>query len=174
MKTSSKIGLACATALLLLGGLTLFFLSQQQKGTPEELIEKSLQDAESGAKRRSASGVIASISEDFEAGPWNKKRLYVYLLQQMRNGRGVNYDVHINKPRILPSPKGIPDERVVISKMSAFYTETGDDIWGSGPLTMIMRKESRTHWLIFSEPYWRIVGVANIPPLPSDMDLAGY
>lgn len=159
---------------MLLGGLTLFFLSQPPKATAEELIVKSLQDAESGAKRRSASAVIETISEQFQAGPWNKKRLYVYLIQQMKNGRGVHYDVRINAPRILPSPKGNPDERIVISKMSAFYTDSGDDIWGSGPLTMIMRKESRTRLLLFQEPRWRIVGVANLPPMPSDMDLASF
>lgn len=174
MKTSSKITLALAAALMLLGGLTLFFLSQPPKVTAEELIVRSLEDAEAGAKRRSASAVIESISENFQAGPWNKKRLYIYLVQQMKNGRGINYDVRINKPRILPSPKGNPDERIVISKMSAFYTDSGDDIWGSGPLTLIMRKETRTRWLLFSEPRWRIVGVANIPPLPTDMDLAAF
>jgi hypothetical protein len=174
MKTSSKIGLACAAALLLLGCLTLFFLAQPSKATAEELIRKSLQEAEAGAKRRSANAVMSAISEDFEAGPWNKKRLYVYLIQQMRNGRGVHYDVRINQPRILPSPRGNPNERVVISKMSAFYSDSGDDIWGSGPLTMVMRKESRPRLLVFSEPHWRIVGVASLPPLPSDMDLAGY
>lgn len=173
MKTSSKIGLACAAALMLLGGLTLFFISRPPKIAPEILIAQSLQDAENAAKRRSANGVIETISEDFQAGPWNKKRLYVYLMQQFKNGRGVNYDVRVNAPRVLPSPKGNPDERVVISRMSAFYTDSGDDIWGSGPLTMIMRKESRARLIFFEEPRWRIVGVANIPPLPSDMDLAG-
>jgi hypothetical protein len=167
MKTTSKIALIAATLLLALGGV--FALGTRQPDTPpEELIRQSLQDAENAARNRNASGVIEVISDDFQAGMWNRDRLRLVVIRSIRSSRGVDYDVRVNAPRILPSPKGDPDQRVVISKMAAFYSGSGDDIWGSGPLTMVMRKESRRKWLLFSEPRWRVVSIANVPPMPLD------
>ena len=168
MKRSSWIGLIVA-ALLLGAGVFLFVSRQGAARTPNELIRASLNDAEVAAKSRSVNDVMAIISEDFQAGMWNKARLRLTLMRSMRDGRGVDYDVRVNAPRILPSPRGNPDERIVITRLSAFYSDGGEDIWGSGPLTLVMRKESRRRYLFFPEPYWRIVSVANITPTPLDL-----
>jgi hypothetical protein len=167
MKTSSKIALVAATLLLCLSAF-LVIATRQPNTPPEVLINQSLQDAENAAKRRNASGVIEVISNDFQAGMWNKERLRLIVIRSIQSSRGVDYDVRVNAPRILPSPKGDPDQRIVISKMTAFYTGTGDDIWGSGPMTMVMQKESRRKWLFFREPRWRIVSFANVPPMPME------
>jgi hypothetical protein len=165
MKTSSKIALVAATLLI---GLGIFITlgTRRTEATPEQLIQQSLQDAENAARNRNASGVIEVISNDFQAGMWNKDRLRLMVIRSIQSGRGVDYNVRVNAPRILPSPKGDADQRIVISKMTAFYSGSGEDIWGSGPLTMVMRKESRPKWLVFSEPRWRIVSLANVPPMP--------
>jgi hypothetical protein len=86
------------------------------------------------------------------------------LTRSRNNARGVNYDVHINAPRILPAQKN--DERVVMSRCSVFNSVGGDSYWDTGGITMVMRKETRTKWLFFQEPQWRIVAVPNLPMLP--------
>jgi len=171
MKRSSKIALLVALLFVGAGVLWIMAASGSPK-TPEELITKSLSDAETGAKRRHPAEVMEVISNTFQAGMWNKDRLRLVLVRSMQQGRGVDYDVRVNLPRILPSPAGKPNERIVISRLSAFYTGTGEYIWGSGPLTLVMRKESRRKWLFFSEPRWRIVSVANVPPVPGEVDLS--
>ncbi|GAB4464687.1 MAG: hypothetical protein OHK0029_34870 [Armatimonadaceae bacterium] len=173
MKTSSKVVLSIAILLLLTGGVFLFWVMRPAEPPAEQLIREALTKAEEAAKRRQPAQVIEVISEDFQAGMWNKKRLYVYLLRAMRQGRGMDYDVRINSPRILPAAKDKPNQRVVISRMSAFYSGSGEDIWGSGPLTLVMRRETCRKWLILEEPCWRIVSVANVPPLPAE-DLGGF
>lgn len=170
MKTGSKFVLIAAALMLMIGGGFLVFTGQSRPVPPEQLIRASLQDAELAAKNRNANGVIEVISDDFKAGVWDKKRLYAYLLRAFRQSRGTNYNVRVNEPRILPSSRGNADERLVISKMSAFYAESGEDIWGSGPLTMVMRKEARRKWLVFEEPRWRIIGIAGMPLLPEGAD----
>jgi hypothetical protein len=169
VKRSSKIALFVA---LLLVGVGVFWIlgTAGPRKTPDELIRESLADAETAAKRRSPAGVMEVVSDSFQSGVWNKDRLRLMLARSIQQGRGIDYDVRINAPRILPSPNGNPDERIVISRLSAFYTGTGEDIWGSGPLTLVMRKETRRKWIFFSEPRWRIVSVANVPPLPGDAD----
>lgn len=165
MKRSSKVALGIAVLSILLG--VFFWIGASAPNpTPEEAIAQTLSDAENAARRGQVSGVMDAVSDDFQAGPWNKARLRLILSRSLSQGRGTDYDVRINAPRILPSPKNREDERVVISRMAAFYSGTGEDIWGSGPLTLVMRKESRPRLLLFSEPRWRIVSVANIPPLP--------
>lgn len=159
------MGLIVAAALLLMGGV-IYVAQSGPTRTAEALIRESLRDAEMAAKARRTSGVMEIISEDFQAGMWNKARLGVTLARSMRDGRGVDYDVHVNEPQILPSPKGNPNERLVITRFTAFYSGTGEDIWGSDLLTLALRKESRRRRLIFSEPRWRIVSVVNAPPMP--------
>lgn len=162
MKPSSKMGLIVAVLLIMVGSFLL--LSREPNLPPETLIQQSLRDAEKGAKNHSARRVMDVISEDFHAGMWNRKQLYLQVVQSMRNGRGTDYDAHVTEPRILPSPKGNPNERLVFTRLSVFENGSGQDIWGSGMLTLVMRKEYRPRLLVFREPYWRIVSVANIPP----------
>lgn len=165
MKKSSWAALIVAL-LCIAGGIGFRVLTSVPDPTPEQAIAQTLQDAEEAARRGQVSGVMEAVSDDFQAGPWNKARLRLILSRSLAQGRGTDYDVRINAPRILSSPKNRPDERVVISKMSAFYSGSGDDIWGSGPLTLVMRKESRPRLWVLREPRWRIVSVANVPPIP--------
>jgi hypothetical protein len=87
-------------------------------------------------------------------------------MRAMQSGRGVNYDVHVNEPRVLPSPKGDPNERLVVTRFAVFYGGSGDDIWNADLVTLVMRKEYRRKWLFLEEPRWRVVSVANLPPFP--------
>jgi len=165
MKPSSWVGLALA-AVLLIVGIVAYFLPSASPETSETLIRQSLRDAESAAKARRVADVMEVISDDFQAGLWNKARLRLTLVRSLRNGRGVEYDVHVNEPRILPSPKGNLGERLVITRFSAFYSGSGEDIWGSDLLTLVMRQETRRRYLFFTRPRWRIVSVVNAPPVP--------
>ena len=166
MKTSSKIALFAAVILLLLGGMLWFFGNNADPPTPEQRIVQTLHDAEVAAKRGSVNGVMDTISSNFQAGIWDYRRLKLYLIRTLSQGRGANYDVHLNQPLIQPL-KGRKDERLVTTRFAAFDSGTGADIYKTNePLILVMREESRTHWLIFREPYWRVVGVANLPVLP--------
>ncbi|MES2463237.1 MAG: hypothetical protein V4671_21865 [Armatimonadota bacterium] len=162
MKTTSKIILGLAALLLFVGGFLLWRIQSAPKLTPEQQIIASLRDAEDAARRHSVGGVMNLVSDDFRAGQINKQRLRLLLNRSFQNGRGVNYDVRVNTPRILPSPKGNPEERLVFTKASVFFAETGDDIWGSNPITLVMRKEEQTRWLFLREPRWRIVAVGEL------------
>ena len=162
MKTTSKIVLGIATLLLFVGGLLLWRLQSTPKLTPEQQIVASLADAEDAAKRHSVGGVMDLVSNDLSAGQVNKARLRLLLSRSFQNGRGVNYDVHVNAPRILPSPKGDPKERLVFTKASVFFAETGEDIWGSNPITLVMREEQQPFGLLLRVPRWRVVAVGEL------------
>jgi hypothetical protein len=162
MRLSSKFGLIGATLLILIG--TLLYLGRVPDVPAEELIRQSLRDAETGARNHSTHQIMEVISDDFRAGMWDKRRLYLQVLHSLRDARGTDYDTHLAAPRILPSPKGDSNQRLVLTRLSIFESGSSDDIWGSGDLTLVMRKESRPRLLFFREPYWRIVSVANLPP----------
>jgi len=162
----SKIVLCVAVLSLLIGGGIL--LSQIISGPPppaEVAIAGALHDAQDAARNRDLGGVMELVSDDFKSGDWNKPKLRLYLARELRNSRGTNYDVHVNAPKILPSPTGAPDERMVVTQASVFWADTGDNIWGSNPITLVMREETRRKWLIFTEPRWRVISVAemNLP-----------
>jgi len=167
MKTSSRWGIAVAT-LLIVAGLFLAYIRGLQPPPPETLIRQSLKDVEESAKRHNPRGVMEVVSDSFQAGPLNKRMLNLQLIRAMQNGRGTDYDVHVNEPKILPATD--PDKRIVITQASVFFSGSGDDIWSANPMTLVMRKESRRKWLFFHEPRWRIIGVANMPPLPGSGD----
>jgi hypothetical protein len=162
MKTTSKIVLSIAALLLFVVGFLLWRVQSIPKLTPEQRIVQSLREAEDAARRHSVGGVMDLVSDDFRAGQINKQRLRLLLSRSFQNGRGVNYDVHVNAPRILPSPKKDPKERLVFTKASVFFAETGEDIWGSNPITLVMREEEQTRWLFLREPRWRIVAVGEL------------
>lgn len=173
MKRSSKIGLILAGIFLLTAGLLLFSGARGPKPTPEMRIAEALSDAEEGARRRRVSDVMEVVSKDFRAGSLNRDRLRLLLMRSLNQGRGVRYDVQVTKPRIFPSPKGRANERLVVSRFSVFFTDSGDSIWGTDSVTLVMREETRRKWLFFQEPHWRIVSIANLPPIPGGDDSGG-
>lgn len=165
MKTSSKIVLAAA--LVLLGAAGLLVGQRQAPPTREELIRQSLRNAEEAAQRRDVRGVMEVISNDYkDARGLNKARLRLLLTRSINQGRGVDYNVKINQPRIFPDKAEPEKKALVVTKFAVFYAENNGNIWGTDAVTLAMRKESRRKWLLFSTPVWRIVSVANLPPLP--------
>lgn len=167
MQNRSKIGLLVA-ALVFLLGVGGILIGRQKAVPPETLIRQSLNEVEAAAKRGDTNGVMKIVSEDFRAGMFTKKALSLRLLQAFRNGRGVDYDVHVNQPQILASPKGKTNERLVISQFAVLYAATGDDIYNTTPVTLVMREEFKRKWLFFKEPVWRVVSVVGVMPLPDE------
>jgi hypothetical protein len=68
--------------------------------------------------------------------------------------------VRVLKPNVLPV-QNKPKERIVITRLTAFYTDTGDNIFGSGNMTLVMREETERRYFLFSQPRWRIVSVVG-------------
>ena len=165
MKTSSKITLVVAALLLFAGGFV-WIINRGATPTPDALIRQSLQEAEDAARNGSVGGVMASVSDDFKSGAWDKTRLRLLLAQTLRNGRGTDYNVRVNAPRIMPSPKGNQNERLVTTQFAAFYSDNNENIFGSGPVVLVMREENQRKWLFFREPKWRIVSVVNMALVP--------
>ncbi len=164
MAKSTRIGLILAVLLLVIGGV--LYLGRPEVKTPDQLITESLADAGTAAQRGDVGGVMDAFSDHFHAGDWNKPRLRLLLSRTLSAGRGTPYDVHINVPKILPSPTGKSDEREVITRFSAFYPG-GEDIYKSNDaVELIMRAETRRRYLLFREPHWRIVSIINLPSLP--------
>ncbi|MBC8103127.1 MAG: hypothetical protein H7Z41_11125 [Cytophagales bacterium] len=169
MKTTSKVILGVAALLLFVGGWLLWRSRGISPPSPEQRITESLREAEDAARRHSVGGVMDLVSEDFQAGELNKPRLRLLLSRSFQSGRGTNYDVRVNTPRILPSPKGLANERLVFTKASVFFADSGEDIWGSNPITLVMREEQQTRWLILREPRWRVISVGELN-LPGGAD----
>ena len=162
MKTTSKIVLGFAALLLFIGGFLLWRLQNAPQPTPEQRITESLKEAEDAARQHSVSGVMNLVSDDFHSAQMNKAQLRLLLNRSFASGQGMSYDVHVNAPRILPSPKQDPKERLVFTKASVFFADTGADIWGSNPITLVMREEHQTRWLFLREPRWRVVSVGEL------------
>jgi hypothetical protein len=162
MKTSSKLVLGIAALLLLIAVVMMAAHNTGPPLTPEQEIVVSLHDAQQAAEHRNLDGVMELISDDFHGGSWTKPRLQLYLSREMNNSRGMSYDVHVNAPRILPAPNGDPNERMVVTQASVFWADTGEDIWGTNPVTLVMRRETRRHWIFFTQPEWRVVGVGEL------------
>lgn len=174
MKTSSKVALVVAIFMLIGGGL-LWVANNSRPATPDQLIIQTLKDAETAARRGSVNGVLDTVSDDFSAGGWNKAKLRILLMKTLGQSRGTNYSVAIHPPKIMLSPKGRLDERLVMTRFAAFNTDTGDDIYKTNdPPVLLMRQETRRKWLIFNEPYWRVAGVVNLPALPGSMENSDY
>ena len=167
MKRSSWIILPLAL-LCLIAGVVLVGAVNQPEPATEVLIAQSLEEAERAAARGNISGVMESISDNFQSGGMNKARLRLLLTRTQSNTRGVDYDVHVNAPKILPPRADRPEERVVMSRFSVFSPSDGSSYWGTDAVTLVLHKEYKTKWLFISEPCWRIVSVANLPSLPGD------
>lgn len=174
VKTSSKVALIAAFFLLIGGGL-LWLANNYRIATPDQLITQTLKDAEDAARRGSVNGVMDTISDDFSAGGLDKAKVKLLLLKTMGQSRSSDYSVAIHPPKIMLSPKGRPDERLVTTQFAAFNPDTGEDIYRtSEPPVLLMRQETRRKWLFFSEPYWRVAGVVNMPALPGSMSNGDY
>ncbi len=175
MNLSGRTKIGIIACVLLVAGLFLVFGAHGPAATPDQEIRQSLKNAEDAARSHSPNGVMEAVSDDFKAGPLNKKRLNLLLMRAMNQGRGVNYDAKVTEPQILPSPLGRENERLVITRFAVFYTDSGANIWGGNdPVTLVMRRETQRKFLVFKEPRWRIVSVANLPTLPgSDSDDSG-
>jgi hypothetical protein len=166
MARSSRFGLLAVAVLLLLGA-RLYLGSRPAVTNPDDLIRASLDDAAAAARHGDVGGIMDSVSDDFHAAGWNKARLRLLLNRTITQGRGTDYDVHVNLPTIRPSPVGRSNERLVITRFAAFYTGSGEDIYKSNDAVMlVMRAETRRRYLVFSEPRWRIVSILNPPALP--------
>jgi hypothetical protein len=152
-------------ALLVLIGVV-WSLKPNTPKTADEQIRLALADAQDAARRGNVGELMDLVSGDFKSGLLNKDRLRLVLNRSKASSRGVDYDVRMNAPQILPARADKPDERVVMGRFAVFDAMGGDTYWKADSLTLVMRRETRRHNLIFSEPRWRVVSVANLPPLP--------
>jgi hypothetical protein len=165
MKTTNKVVAGVSTVILL--GAGLWTLVPKAPPSDEIQIATAIEDAEAAGARGSVSGVMELISADFKAGNLNRPRLQLLLARSKNSARGVNYDVKATTPKILPPNPEKPGVRIVFSTLSVFDSFGGETYWGGGnPVTLVMQKESRRKNLFFSEPVWRVVGIANLPSLP--------
>ena len=167
VSTVSKIVVALCVLLLLAAGI--WSLAPRPAPTPELQIANALQEAADAAQAGKVSSMMDLISEDFKSGMMNKARMHLLLARAKNSGRGVRYDVKVAPPKILPSADGNPNQRVVFTSASVLG-DGSEMLWGGNQLTLVMRKESRRHNLLFTEPHWRVISIANMPPLPGEAD----
>lgn len=165
MTKMSKIVVGLCLLLLLVAGL--WALAPRPAATPELQIAESLQEAADAAQAGKVSGMMDLISEDFKSGALNKARLRLLLTRARNSGRGVRYDVKVTPPTILDSADKDPNQRVVFTSASVLG-DANETLWGGSQLTLVMRKETRRHNVFFTEPHWRVVSIANLPPLPGE------
>jgi hypothetical protein len=164
LKRSSWVVLAVAALLLGLAGF-LLLRGAGEPPRPEALIREALRDAEEAARARSVGGVMEVVSDDYKAAGMNKDRLRLLLANYVRQAQGIKYDVRVSAPQITFS-RGRRDEALVMTTVSVFNTEGGENLWGGQPLALEMRRERQRRWLFFPEDRWRITSVVNLPPLP--------
>lgn len=167
MSKLSKV--VVALCVLLLVGAGLWSLAPRPAATPELQIAESLQEAADAAQAGQVSAMMDLISEDFKSGMLNKARMRLLLNNAKQTGRGVKYDVKVTPPTILESPTKDPKQRTVFTSASVMG-DGSETLWGGSQLTLVMRQESRRRNLFFSEPHWRVISIANMPPLPGEAE----
>ena len=167
MSKVSKIILVLCALLLVAAGI--WSLAPRPAATPEQQIAESLQEAADYAQAGKISAMMDLISPDFKSGMINKSRMQLLLSRSKSSGQGIHYDVKVAPPRVLPSADGNPDQRVVFTAASVLG-EGSEMLWGGNQLTLVMRKESRRHNLLYTEPHWRVISIANMPPLPGESE----
>ena len=165
MSRTSKIIVALCLLLFLGGGI--WSLAPRPVGPPEQQIADSLQEAADAARAGNIPKLMDSVSNDFKSGLLNKPRLQALLLRASRSGQGVAYDVRVTPPKILADPSGAPNRRLVFTS-AAVLGDGNETLWGGNQLTLIMRQETQRHNLLFTVPRWRILSIANLPPLSFD------
>lgn len=165
MSKISKLVLALSALLLVIAGV--WALAPHPAETPELQIADSLQEAADFAQAGKVSAMMDLISDDFKSGMLTKARMRLLLTRAHNSGRGMHYDVKVTPPKVLPSADNDPNQRVVFTAASVLG-DGSEMLWGGNQLTLVMRKESRRHNLLFTEPHWRVVSIANMPPLPGE------
>ena len=165
MSPTSKI--VVALCLLLLLGAGIWSLAPHTAETPEQQIAESLQEVADAGRAGNVPRLMDVISNDFKSGTLNKARLQVLLLRARNSGQGVAYDVRVTPPKILPDSKGRSDRRLVFAAASVLG-DGNETLWGGSQLTLVMCQETQRHNLIFRVPRWRILSIANLPPLSFD------
>ncbi|MBB6053510.1 hypothetical protein [Armatimonas rosea] len=167
MSKVSKIVVALCLLLLVAAGI--WSLAPRPAATPELQIAESLQEAADAAQAGHVSAMMDLISEDFKSGMLNKARMRLLLNNAKSSGRGVKYDVKITPPKVLESADKDPKQRVVFTSASVLG-DGSETLWGGNQLTLVMRQESRRRNLFFTEPHWRVISIANMPPLPGEAE----
>jgi hypothetical protein len=167
MRVTSWRVLAASAALALLGGGAALW-PRPENLSPEQGIARAIEGAEEAARRGSVEGILEYVADDFKSGMLDKARLRLLLMRASKNSRGVDYDVRFNAPRFLPADPKTPDQRTVISRFAAFEAVGGETLWGTEGVMLVMRKETRRKWLVFSEPVWRVASCPALPPLPGE------
>lgn len=165
MSRTTKIIIAFCFLLLLGGGI--WSLAPQPAGTPEQQIADSLQDAADAARAGNIPRLMEGVSNDFKSGMLNKPRLQALLLRARNGGQGVAYDVRVTPPRVLADQSGAANRRLVFTS-AAVLGDGNETLWGGNQLTLVMRQETQRHNLFFTVPRWRILSIANLPPLSLD------
>lgn len=165
MSKVSKIVLVLCALLLL--GAGIWSLAPRPAPTVELQIAESLQEAADYAQAGKVSSMMDLISEDFKSGMLNKARMRLLLTRAKNAGQGTPYDVKVAPPRILESADKDPNKRVVFTAASVLGSGN-EMLWGGNQLTLVMRKETRRRNLLFTEPHWRVISIANMPPLPGE------
>jgi hypothetical protein len=165
MRSIQRAVLLVSLALIVFS-LAWWLLAPRPRLSIDAQIAQSLRDAEEAARRGDVNGVLDAVSDDFSAGMLTKPRLRLLLLRARQSARGVDYEIQVNPPQILPARADRPQERVVISRFTAFDGISGASYWATESLTLMMRVERRSSWMPWAGECWRIVGVPNLPPIP--------
>jgi hypothetical protein len=167
MSKVSKIVVALCLLLLVAAGI--WSLAPRPAATPELQIAESLQEAADAAQAGRVSAMMDLISDDFKSGMLNKARMRLLLNNAKSSGRGVQYDVKVTPPKVLESADKDPKQRIVFTSASVLG-DGSETLWGGNQLTLVMRQESRRRNVLFTEPHWRVISIANMPPLPGEAE----
>lgn len=165
MSPTGKVVAVLCLLLLLAAGI--WSLAPRAPGTPEEQIAESLQEAADAARAGNVPRLMDVVSSDFKSGMLNKARLQALLLRARSGGQGVAYDVRVTPPKILPDQAGRADRRLVFTS-AAVLGDGNEMLWGGNQLTLVMCQETQRHNVLFTAPRWRILSIANLPPLSLD------
>jgi hypothetical protein len=167
MSKVSKIVVALCLLLLVAAGI--WSLAPRPAATPELQIAESLQEAADAAQAGRVSAMMDLISDDFKSGMLNKARMRLLLNNAKSSGRGMQYDVKVTPPKVLESADKDPKQRIVFTSASVLG-DGSETLWGGNQLTLVMRQENRRRNVLFTEPHWRVISIANMPPLPGEAE----
>lgn len=154
-----------ACVLLILGGAVWQVWPRETRPVDQQVLE-TLDEFADAARRGRVDEILSHVSDDFRAGSIDRTRLRLLLLRSRRNTRVGDYDVSLQRPKLLPADPRKPDERMVLGRLSVFDTFGGETLWGADSMVFVLRHEHDRKWGLFPMRRWRILGVPNLPPLP--------
>ena len=137
--------------LVLIVGLTAFFLTHQPQPSDTDQIRAQIDSATTAAGNRDAGGVVSILSSDYKDSMNTKQRLYAILLRAFHDAGPVV---------ISSSPPGIQLQGETATSTSHLTLRGRDsgEVYYDKTVTLTWKREEGKRFFVIPVKVWRVVG----------------